>query len=175
MATKIENERTNVTGLDNAGNRKEAEYDLVKSLLEAASYKEAEDSILEVELKRKGKFLFSVHIHPLSDEDLRFARKKATKMMPNPNGKKLPQIEKEHNLVEFKSWCIYLATTEEDQTKIWGNPAIMQKYNLNLPVDSIDVLLTAGEKDWFFEQVGKISDMNEDEDEQMDEEEFAKN
>lgn len=163
----------NVTGLDNATNRKEAEYDLVKSLLEAASYKDGE--VTEVELKRKGKYLFTVHIHPISDEDLRFARKKATTMMANPNGKKLPQIEKESNLVKFKSWCIYLATTEEDQQLIWGNPAIMQKFNLMQPVDSIDIMLTAGEKDWFFEQVGKISGMDEDEDEQMDEEEFAKN
>ena len=154
MATKNENERTNVTGLDTAANRQEAEYDLVKSLLEAASYKEDEDSILEIELKRKGKFLFSIHIHPISDTDLRFARKKSTTMMPNPNNKKLPPIEKEQDITKFKSWCIYLATTEEDQQRIWGNPAVIQTHSLNLPVDSIDILLTAGEKDWFFEQVG---------------------
>lgn len=176
MAT--ENEKKNVTGLDQAANRKDAEYDLITALLSAADYKTSEDCIEEIEMMRKGKYLFTVHIHPLSDNDLRFARKKATTMMPNPNNKKLPQIEKEHNLVLFKSWCIYLATTEEDQQKIWGQPAVMQKLGLTLPVESIDAILTAGEKDWLFERVGKLSDMNDEEngvdeeDEVQDEETF---
>lgn len=173
MANK-EPEKMSVTGLDQVSEdrRKDAEYDLVKALLEAGEYKTSEDSITEVELKRRGKYLFTVHMHPISDEDLRLARKKATTMMPNPNNKKMPPIEKESNLVKFKSWCIYLATTEEDQQKIWGNPAVLQKFNLAQPVESIDVLLTAGEKDWFFEQVGKISDLNDDDDEQMDDQTF---
>lgn len=168
-----ETEKKSVTGLDQAANRKEAEYDLVKSLLSAAQYKTDEDNIEEVELIRRGKFLFTVKLHPLSDNDLRVARKNATTMMPNPNNKKLPQIEKESNIVLFKSWCIYLATVEEDQQLIWGNPAIMQEYGLHQPVESIDILLTAGEKDWFFEKVGNLSDMNvEDDEEQTDEESF---
>lgn len=180
-------EKVNVTGLDQAEDRKEAEYDLVTSLLAAAEFKTSDDNITEAEIKRNGKFLFAVKLHPISDKDTRFARKKASTYMPNPNNKKLPKIVKEQDEVLFKSWIIYLATTEEDQQKIWGNSAVMQKYGLALPVESIDILLTAGEKDKVFDLVGKISGLLEDDDdvadndsddetsETMDAEDYAKN
>lgn len=171
-----ETEKKNITGLDTADNRKEAEYDLVKSLLEASEYKTADDAITEAEIKRNGKYLFSVNIHPISEADARFARKKATKYMPNPNGKKLPPIEKELDTAKFNSWLIYVATTEEDQQKIWGNPAIMQKYGLSLPVESVDVLLTLGEKRKLADLVTDISGLDDEEDEDnVSEEEYAKN
>lgn len=175
MAKKDE-EKTSVTGLDVAENRQEAEYDLVKSLLEAAEFKVADESVTEVNLKRAGKFLFTVNLHPISEPDARVARKKATIYMPNPNGKKLPPIEKDFDSSKFNSWLIYLATTEEDQKKIWGNPAVMQKYNLAQPVESIDVLLTLGEKRKLADLVTDISGMNDDEDEEaITPEEYAKN
>ena len=173
-------EKKNVTNLDQAENRKEAEYDLVASLLEAAEFKTSEENITEAVIKRNGKYLFTVHLHPISETDARFARKKATTYMPNPHNKKLPPIIKEENETLFKSWLIYLATTEEDQEKIWGNPVIMQKYGLKLPVESIDILLRFGEKDNLSELVGKISGVLEEDDEDgedgnMSAEEYAKN
>ena len=166
-------EKKSVTGLDQAENRKEAEYDLVKSLLEASEFRTAEGSITEVEIKRAGKYLFSVHIHPIGDTDSRFARKKATTYMPNPNGKKLPPIEKDFDNTKFSSWTIYLATTDEDQQKIWGNPAIMKKYNLAQPYESVDVLLTLGEKRALVDAISEISGLDDDEDEEaIDEETF---
>lgn len=177
MAKETE-EKKSVTGLDQASDRKEAEYDLVKALLESADYKTSEEAITEVEIKRSGKYLFSVHVHPLGDNDARTARKKATTYMPNPNGKKLPPIEKEFNPTKFNSWLIYLATTEADQEKIWANPAIMQKYALAQPVESIDVLLTMGEKRKLADLVTDISGLNDEDDEGeevMDEEEYSKN
>lgn len=171
-----EKEKKNVTGLDSASNRKEAEYDLVKSLLEASEFRVSEENITEAEIKRAGKYLFSVHLHPISEPDARQARKKATTYMPNPNGKRLPPIEKEMNTSKFNSWLIYLATTEEDQQKIWGNPAIMEKFSLAQPVESIDVLLTLGEKRKLADLVTEISGMDDEEDEEtVDEEEYAKN
>ena len=171
-----ETEKKNITGLDTAENRKETEYDLVKSLLEASEYKTADDAVTEAEIKRNGKYLFSVNIHPISEADARFARKKATKYMPNPNGKKLPPIEKELDTAKFNSWLIYVATTEEDQQKIWGNPAIMQKYGLSLPVESVDVLLTLGEKRKLADLVTDISGLDDEDDEDnVSEEEYAKN
>lgn len=167
-------EKKDVTGLDSASDRKEAEYDLVQALLESAEYKTSEDEITEVDIKRKGRFLFTVHIHPISEPDARMARKKSTTYIPNPNGKKLPPIEKELDTAKFNAWLIYLATTEEDQQKVWGNPAIMQKYGLTLPVDSIDVLLTLGEKRKLADLVTDISGLDDDED-NVDEEEYAKN
>lgn len=172
MATK-ETEKKSVTGLDQATNRKEAEYDLVKALLEASEFKTAEDNITEVEIKRNGKFLFKVHIHPISEPDARFARKKATIYMPNPNGKKLPPIEKDFDSAKFSSWLIYLATTEEDQEKLWNNPAIKNKFGLMEPWESIDCLLTLGEKRKLADLVTDISGMDDDEDEEsIDEETF---
>lgn len=168
MAT---NEKESVTGLETATNRKEAEYDLLTSLLEAADFKTDENSITEVEIKRAGKLLFTVHIHPIGDPDARVARKKATTYMPNPNNKKLPPVEKEFNNAKFGSWLIYLATTEEDQQKIWGNNALMQKKGLMEPWESIDVLLTLGEKRKLLDLVTEISGMDDDED-YMDDEEF---
>ena len=174
-----EKEKTSVTGLDQATNRKEAEYDLVTSLLAAADYKTADENITEVEVKRNGTFYFKVNLHPISDPDTRFARKKATVYMPNPNNKKLPPIEKEFNNSKFRSWLIYLATTEEDQQKIWGNPAVMQKHNLSEPWEGVDALLTFGEKSRFFDVITEISGLDEDgnvnDEEVMDEEEYAKN
>ena len=167
-------EKNLVTNLDQAENRKETERDLVTALLEAAEFRTSDDNITEAEIKRNGKVLFSVHLHPISESDARLARKKATTYMPNPNNKKLPPIEKEHNVALFTSWLIYLATTEEDQQKIWGNPAIMQKYGLAQPVESIETLLTYGEKQKLSDLVGQISGMDDDDD-STDEEEYAKN
>ena len=175
MATK-ETEKNDVTGLDLAANRKEAEYDLVSALLEAAEFKTAEDQIKEVEIKRAGKYLFTVHIHPIGEPDTRVARKKATIYMPNPNNKKLPPIEKDFDVAKFNSWLIYLATTEEDQKKIWGNPQLMQAKGLMQPWESIDALLTFGEKRELADLVMEISGMDDDNDEEFkDEEEYAKN
>lgn len=176
MTKKETEEKKNVTGLDQASDRKEAEYDLVKALLESAEYKTAEDSITEAEIQRNGKYLFTVHLHPISDNDARIARKKSTTYMPNPNGKRLPPIEREFNASKFNAWLIYLATTEEDQEKIWSNPAVMQKFALAEPVDSIDTLLTMGEKRKLADLVTEISGLDDDEEEEtMDEEEYAKN
>jgi hypothetical protein len=167
-------EERDITGLDQATDRKEAEYDLVKALLEASEFKTDEDAVQEVEIKRGGKYLFTVHLHPISEPDATMARKKSTVYMPNPNGKKLPPIEKERNTAKFNSWLIYLATTEEDQEKIWGNRAIMEKFNLAQPYESIDCLLTLGEKQKLVELVMDLSGLSDDE-EEIKEEEYAKN
>jgi hypothetical protein len=167
-------EERDITGLDQATDRKEAEYDLVKALLEASEFKTDEDAVQEVEIKRGGKYLFTVHLHPISEPDATMARKKSTVYMPNPNGKKLPPIEKERNTAKFNSWLIYLATTEEDQEKIWGNRAIMEKFNLAQPYESIDCLLTLGEKQKLVELVMDLSGLSDDE-EEINEEEYAKN
>ena len=167
-------EERDITGLDQATDRKETEYDLVKALLEASEFKTDEEAVQEVEIKRGGKYLFTVHLHPINEPDATMARKKSTVYMPNPNGKKLPPIEKERNTAKFNSWLIYLATTEEDQEKIWGNRAIMEKFNLAQPYESIDCLLTLGEKQKLVELVMDLSGLSDDE-EEINEEEYAKN
>ena len=168
-------ENPNVTGLDTALDRKEAEYDLVTALLEAADYRNSEDEILEVDISRRGKFLFKVRIHPISDSDVKTAQKKAGVYKPNPTNKKLGKIKIDQDNAKLASWLIYLATTDEDQEKIWGNKQVMSKYGLMENWETIDILLKKGEKDDLLEHVFDISDMNDDEDddeEKMDEETF---
>lgn len=173
MANEIK-EKKSVTGLDTALDRKEAEYDLVTALLEAADYKNSDDEITAVEISRRGKFLFTVHIHPISDADVKQAQKMAGVYKPNPTNKKLGRVKVDQDNAKLASWLIYLATTEDDQEKIWGNKQLMSKFGLMENWESIDTLLKKGEKDELLEQVFKISDMDDDddEDEKVDDETF---
>lgn len=167
------NENTNILGLDEVVDRETTENDLVKSLLEAADFRNTEDTIREVEICRKGKSLFVVRIRPLSDDQIRIARKHATNYAKDPRGARFPRIEKEFDNYLFNSWLIYLATIPEDQKAIWGNRVIMEKYSLLEPVDSIDILLTFGEKATLLDQISEISGLEDDE--PFDLEERAKN
>lgn len=167
-------EKKSVTGLDMATDRKEAEYDLVTALLEAADYKHDDDELMEVTIARKGKPLFTVTIHPLSDADVKMAQKKAGVYKPNPTNKKLGLVKVDQENDKFASWMIYLATIEADQEKIWGNKQVMSKYGLFQPYESIDVLLKKGEKDDLLEKVFDISGLNDDDEDedQQDQESF---
>ena len=155
---------------------KEDEYDLVSSLLAAAEYQQAPEMVKEVEIRRKGKLYFTVHVHPVSVEDISFARKKASKYYENPQGKKLPRVRGELDSNLFNSWIIYLATTEADREKIWGNAAMMKKLGHLKPVESINSLLIAGEKSQLIDLIFDISRMTDDEDEEeIGSENYAKN
>lgn len=146
---------------------KQEEYDLVASLLEAAEFKNNESLIKEVHIKRNGIFYFMLHISPVSDKEVSLARKKATT--------RKKKGEPEFSSSTFNSWLIYLSTIEEDRAKIWGNPAVKSKYGLGLPVEAIDVLLTAGEKIDLADLVYGISGMQDDQNTLEDPEEEAKN
>ena len=171
MSAKKEDQEMIISGLECAHDQKEAEYDLVSALLEAADYR---NDITTVDICRNGKFYFTVNIHPIGDDEVKAARKRATTMMPNPQNRKLPKIEKEFNVNLFNSLIIYTATTDEDKQKIWGNKAIMEKYNLVEPYESVNVLLTVGEKSELTNKVIEISGMD-DEDEEVTTEEYTKN
>ena len=175
MATE-KKETQNVTGLDTALDRKEAEYDLVSALLEAADYKNNDDEIRIVRIERGGKFLFKVHIHPISDADVKKAQKEAGEYKPNPANRKLGRVKVDQDNAKLASWLIYLATTDEDQEKIWGNKQVMGKFGLMQNWESIDILLKKGEKDDLLEHVFDISGMNDDDDDdddqKMDQETF---
>jgi len=162
---------TEALDLDVVTDRESAEYDLVKTLMDMADYRNNADSITPVDIYRSGKFMFTIHLHPLGDDEVRQANKKATKYGKNPKGAKYPQIEKDFNMPLFHSWLIYLATTPDDQEKIWANSAIKNKFGLLQNVETIDVLLMSGEKAALVDKVSEISGFNED----FDPEEHAKN
>lgn len=170
MATEIKNE--NVTGLENATDRKGAELDLIERLFMAAGYKEAPDSIQPIDITRNGTYLFTLHIHPIGDDDVAKANKEAAIMVKNPNGKHLPKIQAGSDKSKYKSWLIYLATTEADQKQIWGNPVLMQKLGIYQPWESIDKMLTLGDKSKLVEKIAEISGLEDDEEDEMDEETF---
>ena len=94
--------------------------------------------------------------------------------MKNPPGKNLPPIEKDFDTAKFNSQLIYLATVPEDQRKIWGNKDVMDKFGLMEAWETIDKLLTLGEKSKLSDLVTTISGMDDDEDE-VDQVEYAKN
>lgn len=169
MAKEIEKE--SITGLDTASDRAVAEFDITRALLEAAEFKTADDNITIVDIKRAGKLLFPVRVHPISDVDIKTARKKATKYGPNPQGKKFPPIEKDFDNVLFKSWLVYLATVEEDQEKVWGNATVMKKFGIIDRAEMVDLVLTAGEKAKLVDVVTDISGFD-DEEEAVTEEDF---
>lgn len=170
MATK---EIESVTGLDQASNRKEMEKDLLSSLFAAAGFKNAPENVTEIRIERNGVYFFTLHLHPISDSDITFADKKATKYKDHPQGKKYGKIEVGKDKSIFKSWLIYLATTEEDQQKIWGNRSFMSHFNLQQPWESIDQMLTAGDKAKLVDVISEISGLDDEEDEEeMDAETF---
>lgn len=178
--SKNEKETKDLTGLENTAaiaeegySAKDTEYNLTASLLQAANFRNDEANLQEIEIRRAGKFLFSFKVHPISDADARKARKRATKYMANPNGRKLPPIEKEFNSALFHSNLIYMATVEEDQQKIWNNSSVKEKYDILEPVDCIDVLLQVGEKLEIVDTIMDISGMGGIE--ETSEEEYAKN
>lgn len=168
-------EKRDVTGISTASNPKDAEMDITTALLKAAAFKTDEDNITEVEIKRNGEVMFTVHIHPITDGDARAARRAATKFMKNPNGKNLPPIEKEFNSAMFHSNLIYFATTEEDKKRVWGNKALMEKTGAGMPAETIDHVLKMGEKTELVGLVLDISGMDDEDDEEVSLEDFAKN
>lgn len=161
-----EKETKDFTGLSQvpAGERKYAEEELLTSLLAAAGFKDSQEAVTAAEIKRGGRLYFTVHLRPLSDDDIKTARKRSTKYGKNPLGGKYPLIEKERDQRRFNSWLIYLSTTPEDQKKIWGNPELLSRLDLVEPVDAVDALLLAGEKDRLIDLVTNISGFSEDED-----------
>ena len=125
----------------------------IKSELAAESSGGYIDEITDVTINRSGKVVFTLHVHPISDKDFNSARLLAT----NNDG--------ELDTVLLKSGIIYLATTKEDREAIWDNIEIRKHFTpqgekLLAPVETIDKLLTVGEKYTLTEEIMKISGMN---------------
>lgn len=134
-----------------------SEDDMIAGLLEAADYKNDERFWKKIQIKRKDKVLFEFRIHPLDEEETQAMRKKCTKYAPNPAGRNLPKIEVETNYVKMRSMKIFEATIPEDQEKIWNNKKIKDKLNVLDPLEVIELILMAGEKDAIVDHIDAIS------------------
>lgn len=175
MANK--NETTEiVTGLENAKTeeeRKTQEYNLVESLLAAADFKNDEDLFREIEIRRDGKFFFKFTVRPVTEDERARCSKRATSYMKNPNNRKLPPIEKDFSQTLWECYLIYTATVPEDQSKIWGNSAVMAKFDLVEPAESVKLLLRPGEMKRVAEIISEISGI--DDEELVSTEDYVKN
>lgn len=166
------NELNEMNAVETTGiptNVSDQEHDLLAGLLSAAEYKE---ELTPVKIQRGGKHMFTFRVHAISESDMAIARKKATTFMKNPGGANLPQIEKETDPSLYRSWKIFLATTEEDKQNIWGNKELKKAKNILNSVETIDLLLTAGEKDAVCDLIEEISGFGAN---AVTTEEFAKN
>ena len=179
MATKndvFENEMEN-TGLPETEKILMSEEDLISGLLAAADYETDEAIIQPVEIRRANKLMFKFSVHPLSEKELTRLRKKSTPTFPNPAGNKLPRIEGDLRLDEFRSRKIYAATCEEDRRKLWDNPKVKaglvaKGKTIIEEWEIIDAVLMAGEKFKISEAIDSISGFNDD---SLELEDYAKN
>lgn len=147
------NEEMKVTGIPE-NMTAEQEYNLLENLLSAADYTE---ELTPVRIERNGKHMFTFHVHPISEKDKLTAHKKATTYMKNPAGPQLPQIEKETDPSMFKNWLIFLATSDEDKQRIWGNKEFKRQKGIMHSAESVDLLLMAGEKDSVVDLIAELS------------------
>lgn len=141
------------------------EADIIKGLLEAANYKEDEDNLQPIEIKRNGKLFFNFTIRPLGEDELLSIRKLCVKMYKNPAGKNLPKIEGDVDLSMFRSRKIYAATVEKDRKLLWDNPQVKQAFkekgiSILEGWEMVDKTLMAGEKDHLSDVIDEISGYN---------------
>lgn len=129
---------------------------LLRGLFEAANYKNDKENRVRVDIKRKERILFSFHIHPLTEEEINNCREEATKYVRSSKygGIKLPENT---DKVRYRSNKIYAATVEEDRKKLWDNRNAQLKLDVISPVDMIDKVLLAGEKEKIDELIEEIS------------------
>lgn len=133
------------------------EDDLLKGLLQAASFKNDVENYKLIQVKRNGKLLFQFRVRPLEESEIGECRKKATKYAPNPNNRNLPKVEVETDYIKLRAYKIYMATVDEDKPKTWDNKALMDKLDLLQNIEVIDSVLLAGEKDWICDIIDEIS------------------
>lgn len=150
------------------------EAELLQGLIEAGNFKE--EYRKKMVIQRNGKKLFEFFIRPLSDDEFFECRKKSTKYLPNPMGRKLPPIEGETDISRFRSWKIYMATIDEDRQRIWDNKKFQEQLNVLTNVDLISRVFMDAEKDWVIEEIDKLGMENQSEEsEPVSLEEYAKN
>lgn len=156
-----------VTGLPPQDQLLRNEAEIINGLLAAANYKEDEDNIQAIEIKRNGKKFFEFRVRPLGEDELMAIRKLCVKKYNNPAGKGLPKIEGDVDLPVFRSRKIYAATVEEDKKLLWNNPQIKQSFKAKgIDIleghEMVDKVLMAGEKDKISDIIDELSGYSAD-------------
>lgn len=143
------------------------EDDILRSLLDAASYKTSEDEFVNIEIARNGKLLFTFRIRPMSEEEFMQCRRDNTVYKKNKQSG--VRMADHVDGSRYRSQLIYEATVEEDRDKLWDNRRAWGQMSVLNGIDMIDVVLKAGEKDAIISTLENISGYN------LDAEETAKN
>ena len=170
----------------NAVTSKAEEFDYVAGFFKAAKLiKENTEKLPFARLNPetgKTEKVIEFSVHALTGHEARKAKKNASVMMNNPYNKKLPKVVREVNEVNYQSWLIYFATTDEDRKKYWDNPTFRDAFNVVEGYELVDKVLLPGEKARVLDTIDTLSgyaysswlDEEEDQDEESDEE-LAKN
>ena len=134
------------------------EDELLEGLFAAENEKHDVEKVKKtLYINRRGKTYFQFDIRPLDEKELLTCRRRATKYLDNPAGRKLPRIEGDTDIALLRSLKIYTATTEEYKKKLWDHPTVLQKYNVLHGYDVIDLVFLAGEKDAIVDEIDALS------------------
>lgn len=140
------------------------EDDYIAGLLAAAD--DTDNSVLPIDIIRKGKKYFTFRIHSITEEMLSDIRKKYTKYAKNRRqGIRVPE---ELDTPKYRASVIYNSTVEEDQKKLWDNPAVkrgLEKRGNSIvnALDVIDAVLLPGEKDRIMDIIDEFNGYNNEE------------
>ena len=111
--------------------------------------------ITEVDIKRSGDRITTLHVQPINEYCLDFAR--IISMHHDKNGKY------SLNTFMFGNLLIYLSCTEEDRRIIWNDPPFMKSHNIDHPWDGVTKLLTFSERDKVLDVIFRISGFDKEE------------
>lgn len=138
----------------------ENEEEVLAGLFAALDYVDNDDNELEIVVERKGVKYFKFKIKPLTEKDYQDLRKKHTKYVRNKNtGIK---VASEVDSVRYRSELLYRATIPADRKRIWEDKTAMNRANVITPIDMVDKLLLAGEKDAILDQLDRLSGYEDD-------------
>lgn len=131
------------------------EDDILGGLLAAANYKNAEDEIHPVEIRRNNVLLLKFRIRPLSEDEYVKCKERYTKYVRNKQiGIKVPE---DTDTAAYRSALIYQATIEEDRQKVWDNKQAWKQLDVLSGVELIGKVLKPGEKDAVCNRIDEIS------------------
>ena len=131
------------------------EDDILSGLLAAAAFRTSDESLVNIEIARKGVTLFSFRIHPLSEQEYLDCKKRNTKYKKN---KALgTRIADSVDAARYRAELIYISTVDEDREKLWDNQKAWRQLNVLNGIDLIETVLMAGEKDEVLTKLDEIS------------------
>lgn len=141
------------------------ENDILQQLVSAAGYRK--QKVVKVVIERdEGAPPPAFRIRPLDEREWQKARRKYWRYERTKFGTKVLDPEKTDN-ARLNSALIYEATIEEDRQQLWDNKAAWEALrghgiDVTNPLDMIDAILLAGEKDAVVAKIEAISGYRQD-------------